>query len=190
MQKLYLKVLKRLSKNPIGQETDISNLFDGYFKNLPKKEIEQTDEGEVEPSDLEHFIEKTSHPRSEKICEFLNLMKTNGHLVYTNNPVNSTNFNWVKRPINISAHITKEGADYYRQNKNKWWELWSFWVAVVGVIITGIAAWFTYFDVFNKDNAKHETEQLSHNKPRQLNHSSQYPKQPAPKTLPSDSSHK
>lgn len=146
MHDLYLKILKRLAKSGIGQETDISDLFKRYFKEPPKKEIEKTEEGDTEPSGLEQFIEKTSHPRADKICEVLRVMEKNDWLTYTNHSVISNNYNWVKRPINITATITKEGDKYYRENKKNWWKTWSLWIAVGVGLLTAFGIWLSHKD--------------------------------------------
>jgi len=157
---LYMKILERLCKRGLNQDTDISDIVNcDYFTRPPREMIEdQTDE---QYSDLEYIIELGSHPKSEQIGDFLKKMRENEHITYENksstlslpkNPHGEYIYpSWEKMPVKFSAQITKQGLDYYYNRvlqtstlvlqKNQKWQTR---LAALTVVVSVFAIWLSY----------------------------------------------
>ena len=171
----YFNVLKTLSKAGLNTPCDISNLTKIYFSN-------------------QSGIDLVWSNVDDAINQYFKPMINDGYITdYTNNTPKNLSFDTERKYIlciSVSASITNKGLEFYNRNHKKWWEIWSFWVTVISVVIAAITAWLTYINVFSKDNAKPETKQSPHNKQQPASHSSQSPKASVPKALPADSSRK
>lgn len=132
---LYFTILEYLSKYGINEETNISDLFKDYLLN---------------PKEVGDML--FGQERIDRIKDFLDIIRANGHLAYTIHPVpeeiyrdeNSMRvYKWLKS-INITAKILNSGLDYYyahllrkatiRSFKNQfWYNLITWCIALLAV---------------------------------------------------------
>jgi hypothetical protein len=166
MDSLYMKVLEMLSNVEIGQEINIEDAFIGhYLTPLPREEDE---------TDIEYLVRISEHPRSEKICDFLKVLSNNGHIIFAPKSVDSNDFTWATRPVNIPTYITKEGLDYYYnriqqlqnietlkgQRKNFRHTKTVSIITVLISIITIILGWITYKAINRSDKSELQIQKL------------------------------
>ena len=156
MEDLYLKILEKLSKNGISQETEISDLFLQYKTDPPTKTDEQ--------SDVEYATYIFGQPRRYEICNFLQIMDKNGHLKFEDrSPDLKGTVAWIM-PIVFYASITKEGLDYYYNRVLQITTIGNYRKQFYGLIITSVFAFIAaLFSVLNYFKSEPKMVELNKN---------------------------